>query len=70
MFTYADEARTFDRVGLWRTSTPTVTGVGDPEEARTIQATEGALRALGISPMLGRAFATQDARRGVRKPSF
>src|SRR5439155_1399223 len=46
-FTYADEARTFDRIGLWRTNIANVTGVGDPEEVRTIQATEGAMRALG-----------------------
>jgi predicted permease len=60
MFTYADNSRTFDRVGLWRTSTSSVTGVGDPEEVRTIQTTEGAMRALGIAPMLGRAFSAQD----------
>src|SRR5436309_7385310 len=60
MFTYADQSRTFDHIGLWRTSTASSTGVGDPEEVRTIQATEGAMRALGIGPMLGRTFTPQD----------
>jgi len=60
MFTYADEAQTFDPVGLWRTGTASVTGTGEPEEVRTIQATDGALRALGVAAMLGRTFTPQD----------
>ncbi|HMD33736.1 MAG TPA: ABC transporter permease [Vicinamibacterales bacterium] len=59
-FTYVDQARTFDRIGLWRTSTSSVTGVGDPEEVRTIEVTEGAIRALGIAARLGRTFTPED----------
>ncbi|HYM23037.1 MAG TPA: ABC transporter permease, partial [Vicinamibacterales bacterium] len=59
-FTYLDEARTFDHVGLWRTGTASVTGAGDPEEVRIVSASEGALRCLGVAPMLGRAFTADD----------
>src|SRR5262245_55882259 len=59
-FTYADHARTFDRIGLWRTSTSSVTGAGDPEEVRVIEATEGAVRALGVAARLGRTFTPGD----------
>jgi putative ABC transport system permease protein len=67
MFTYADGARTFDHIGLWRANTASVTGVGDPEEVRTIQTTEGAFRALGVQPIVGRAFSPQDDEPGARE---
>jgi predicted permease len=59
-FTYVDDARTFDRVGIWRLDTSSVTGVGAPEEVRTVRVSEGVLRCLGVAPMLGRSFTTSD----------
>jgi predicted permease len=59
-FTYRDENRTFERLGIFTDGGATVTGVGDPEQARTLFASDGVLQALGVQPMLGRWFAEAD----------
>jgi predicted permease len=58
--TYLDEARTFENLGLWANGGYTVTGIGNAEQARTVNATHGVLPALGVQPLLGRAFAEAD----------
>ena len=45
---------------MWANGGHTVTGSGDPEQARTIIATHGVLQALGVQPRLGRGFAEAD----------
>jgi predicted permease len=59
-FTYRDENRTFEDLGFFTDGGTTVTGVGDPEQARTRFASDGVLRALGVQPMLGRWFSEAD----------
>jgi hypothetical protein len=59
-FTYRDEAKTFQDVGLWRTSTASVTGLAQPEEASSLTVTGGVLAMLGVPPMLGRTFSPKD----------
>ena len=59
-FTYRDEARVFQDVGLWRTGTVSVTGLGDPEEAPALFVTDGVLPMLGLAPVLGRVFSRTD----------
>jgi predicted permease len=59
-FTYRDENRTFEHLGLFGDGGATVTGVGDPEQARTRFVSGGVLQALGVQPMLGRWFAEAD----------
>jgi predicted permease len=51
----------FQDVGLWNTGTVSVTGVGEPEEVRTLWVTDGVLSMLGAQPMLGRVFSRTDA---------
>jgi hypothetical protein len=63
--TYLDEARTFENLGLWVNGGYTVTGIGNPEQARTVNATHGVLPALGVQPLLGRAFAAADDSRAA-----
>jgi predicted permease len=53
-FTYADENRTFQDVGVWIAGATTVTGLAEPEEVRSILITHGVLQALKVPPMLGR----------------
>ena len=60
-FTYREENRVFQDVGLWNTGTVSVTGVGEPEEVRTLWVTDGVLPMLGAQPMLGRVFSRADA---------
>jgi predicted permease len=59
-FTYRDEAHTFQDVGLWRTSTASVTGLAQPEEASSLNVTGDVLTMLGVPPMLGRTFSPKD----------
>jgi hypothetical protein len=58
--TYLDEARTFENLGLWANGGFIVTGIGDPEQARTVNVTHGVLPALGVQPMFGRGFVEAD----------
>jgi len=58
--TYREHNRTFAEFGLWRPGAATVTGVGDPEQVRTIVVTHETLRALGVRPALGRWFSAVD----------
>ncbi len=59
-FTYTDESHVFQDIGMWRTDTATVTGVGEPEEVPTLNATHGLLRVLRVQAALGRAFTNAD----------
>lgn len=53
-FTYADENRTFQGIGIWTSGPTTVTGLAEPEEVRSILVTHGVLQALDVQPVLGR----------------
>ncbi len=59
-FTYRDENRTFEHLGVFIDGGATVTGVGDPEQARVRFVSDGVLQALGVQPMLGRWFSEPD----------
>jgi hypothetical protein len=59
-FTYADQNRSFEAIGAWTTLTMTVTGQGEPEEARTIAVTRGVLEALDVKPAAGRWLSDAD----------
>src|SRR5829696_6367801 len=59
-FTYRDQARSFQDLGMWNTNTVSVTGVGEPEEIRSLDITESVLPILGVQPALGRLFSKND----------
>ena len=59
-FTYREDGRVFQDVGLWNTGTASVTGLAEPEEVRTLFATDAILPMLGAQPMLGRVFSRAD----------
>jgi predicted permease len=59
---YREHNTTFARFGLWRTGAANVTGVGDPEQIRTIIVTHETLPALGVTPAIGRWFSEADDR--------
>jgi predicted permease len=59
-FTYRDESRVFQNVGIWTTGGQTITGLGEPEQARVAFVTYDVLHALGVQPMLGRWFSQAD----------
>ena len=59
-FTYREDGRVFQDVGLWNTGTVSVTGRAEPEEVPTLFVTDGVLPILGVQPMLGRLFSKAD----------
>ena len=59
-FTYSEENRVFQDVGMWFSDTASVTGVAEPEEVPTLLVTNRFLAALGIQPALGRSFTPSD----------
>ena len=59
-FTYRDESKTFQDVGMWNTDTFSLTGTGEPEEIRGLVMTDGVLPMLGVQPVWGRLFTRKD----------
>ena len=59
-FTYRDEGRVFQHIGLYGDGGRTITGVGEPEQARALFVTHDVLQALRVKPLLGRLFAEAD----------
>jgi putative ABC transport system permease protein len=59
-FTYREEGRVFEDVGLWRTETYGVTGTAEPEQVDSLVVTDGTLPILGAKPLLGRLFTKKD----------
>ena len=59
-FAYKEQSRTLQDVGLWQSDAMTVTGIAEPEQVRTLEVTDGVLRALGVRAALGRLFAPAD----------
>jgi len=59
-FTYAENNRTFQQVGVWTRESASVTGVGAPEQVRTMNVSDGVLQALGVPPTVGRWFTRED----------
>lgn len=59
-FTYRDENRTFEDIGLWDEVSQSVTDVGEPEEVEVLRVTDGTLSLLRVQPALGRRFTAAD----------
>jgi putative ABC transport system permease protein len=49
-FTYREESRTFQDIGLYTGGSVSVTQVGEPEQVRNLWVTDGTLPVLGIQP--------------------
>jgi len=59
-FTYEDENRVFEDMGMYTPSLATITGDGAPEAVRILWVTSGVFRALRMRPVVGRIFTPQD----------
>jgi predicted permease len=59
-FTYREQGRSFQSVGLYRWDSRSVTGLTEPEEAQCLNVTAEVLPILGVQPMLGRWFSEND----------
>jgi len=58
--TYLDHNQTFLEFGAWSNGAASITGMGDPEQVRTLAVTQGVLPALGVQAALGRWFSQDD----------
>jgi predicted permease len=63
-FTYLDEGRTFEEIGIWDNQRVSITGLEQPEEVMAIVVTEGTFPALRVQPFLGRRFSAEDVAPG------
>src|SRR5215471_19186860 len=52
--TYSEYNQTFQSLGVWISDTANVTGLGEPEQVRTVAVSDGVLQALSIPPKVGR----------------
>ena len=70
--TYRDENRTFATSVCGSERSATLTERGEPERVRTLRVTDGTLQALGVQPMRGRWFTTEETEPRPRdsSPSF
>ena len=59
-FTYAEQNRMFQSLGVWVAGTANVTGLAEPEQVRTVYVSDGVLQALGTPPEAGRWFSAAD----------
>jgi predicted permease len=59
-FTYAEESRAFQSVGLWGPGTATVTGLAEPEQVGTVAVTAGVFETLRVQPLVGRWLDAED----------
>ena len=59
-FTYREQGRVFQHIGLYGDGGRTITGLGEPEQARALFVTHDVLQALGVQPQLGRLFTEAD----------
>ena len=59
-FTFREEGRTFQDIGLWRYDSVSVTGTGEPEQVDSLFVTDGTLPILGVQPIRGRWFTRKD----------
>lgn len=59
-FTYAEQNRTFQSLGVWDLGAPSVTGLAEPEQVRAVDVSDGVLQALDVPPELGRWLSQAD----------
>src|SRR5580700_8470773 len=59
-FTFAEQNRTFQSLGVWNAGTANVTGIDQPHEVHTALVSDGVLQALSVPPALGRWLLPSD----------
>jgi predicted permease len=53
-FTFAEQNRTFQSLGVWIAGTANVTGLAQPHEVHVASITDGVLQTLSVPPLFGR----------------
>jgi predicted permease len=67
-FTFKENSRTFESVGVWTIDSANVTGLAKPEEVRAGLVSDGVLQTLAVPPAAGRWLSQADQQpRGPRR---
>jgi predicted permease len=59
-FTYRDENRSFEDIGIYTGDSVSVTGLAEPEQVKALDVTDGVIPVVGVRPLLGRSFSRKD----------
>jgi len=59
-FTFSENNRSFQSLGIWTANKANVTGLARPEEVRVVFVTDGVLEALGVPQLTGRELTAAD----------
>ena len=59
-FTYREQARVFEDIGLWNLGNVSVTRDGTPEQVQVLRVTDGTLSLLGVRAEVGRPIGKED----------
>jgi predicted permease len=59
-FTYTEQNRSFQSMGVWTSSYVTVTGLTEPEQVFANLISDGLLQSLAVEPEIGRSFVAAD----------
>ena len=59
-FIYREQGHSFQDIGMYQGDSVSVTGVGEPEQVRALDVSDGTLAILGVQPALGRLFRHED----------
>jgi putative ABC transport system permease protein len=62
---FKERSAAFQEFGVWSSGRATVTGLGDPEQIKSVTMTQGVLPALGAQPLFGRRFSIADDTPGM-----
>jgi putative ABC transport system permease protein len=65
-FDWSSRSRSFEATTVFRGSSPSLTGDGEPEQLRGWQVSGRFFRVLGVAPMLGRDFRPEDDQPGAQ----
>jgi putative ABC transport system permease protein len=61
---YRDQSRVFEQIGAYRPQNFNFTGMDEPERLDGVRASAGVFAALGVNPLLGRVFQTEEEQPG------
>ena len=62
---WRERAHAFEELGTWRANSATITTGGDPERLNRLEATATIFPLLGLQPLAGRAFTSDEDRPGA-----
>ncbi|MGD8331919.1 MAG: ABC transporter permease [Acidobacteriota bacterium] len=59
-YTYLEDNKVFESIGMWDNDSDTVTGLDEPEELPSMYVTDTTLPLLGVKTAIGRLFSPED----------